>query len=275
MADAYAQLETRFHRIANINHAVAVLQWDMAAMMPGGGAEARSEQMATLRVIAHELLTDPAIGALLEGASEADAWRSANLREMRRQYVHATALPARLVEELSKTNAKCETIWREARPKGDFAMILPQLERVIALHREAAQAKAALLGVEPYDALLDQWEPGGRAAEIDGVFDPLAAMLRPLIEQVLDRQASRPAPIVPPGPFPVEQQRALGTRLMQTLGFDFHHGRLDVSLHPFCGGTPDDVRITTRYSEDLFVQSLMGVLHETGHALYERGLPAE
>ena len=274
-ADAYAQLETRFHRIANINHAVAVLQWDMAAMMPDGGAEARSEQMATLRVMAHELLTDPAVGALLDGASPEDTWRAANLREMRRQYVHATALPARLVEELSKTNAKCETIWREARPKSDFAMILPQLEKVIALHREAGQAKAALLGTTTYDALLDQWEPGGRAAEIDQVFDPLAAMLLPLLEQVLERQAARQAPVVPPGPFPVEQQRALGERLMQTLGFDFNHGRLDVSLHPFCGGTPDDVRITTRYSEDLFVQSLMGVLHETGHALYERGLPAE
>lgn len=275
-ADAYAQLETRFHRIASVNHALSVLHWDLATMMPEGGMDARSEQMATLKVVAHELLVDPRVGELLDGAgAQDDAWRAANLREMRRQYVHATALPTRLVEELSKANAKCEAMWREARPNNDFAMILPQLERVIALHREAGQAKAAVLGVEPYDALLDQWEPGGRAAEIDAVFDPLAALLRPLIEQVLDRQASRPAPIVPPGPFPVEQQRALGERLMRTLGFDFKHGRLDVSLHPFCGGTPDDVRITTRYSEDLFVQSLMGVLHETGHALYERGLPAE
>lgn len=274
-ADAYAQLETRFHRIANINHAVAVLQWDMATMMPDGGAEARSEQMATLRVIAHELLTDPRIGDLIDDAKPDEAWRAANLREMRRQYIHATALSPQLVEEMSKTNARCETIWREARPKSDFAMIRPQLERVVALQREAAQAKGAALGVSPYDALLDQFEPGGRAAEIDTVFDPLAAMLRPLLEQVLAKQAARPAPIVPQGPFPVEQQRALGERLMRTLGFELEHGRLDVSLHPFCGGTPDDVRITTRYSEDLFVQSLMGVLHETGHALYARGLPAE
>ena len=279
MTTTYQQLETRFHRITNLNHALSLLQWDLATMMPEGGQEARAEQMATLRVLGHELLTDPRVGDLL-GEAEAetaasDAWRRANLREIRRQWVHATALDARLVEALSKANARCEAIWREARPKSDFALIRPQLEIVVALQREVAEAKAGKLGVAPYDALLDQWEPGGRAVEIDAVFGPLARVLRPLLEEVLEHQASRPAPIVPAGPFPIERQRALGEKLMTALGFEFRHGRLDVSLHPFCGGTPDDVRITTRYSEADFIQSLMGVIHETGHALYERGLPAQ
>ncbi len=273
MTAAYPQLETRFHKIANLNHALAVLQWDMSTMMPDGGGDARAEQMATIKVLAHELLTDARMGDLFAAAEPTDSWQQANLREMKRQWMHATALDARLVEEISKANAKCEMTWREARPKSDFAMIRPQLERVVALQREAGQAKGEKLGTSVYDALLDQFEPGARAAEIDAVFDPLARVLRPLLEQVLAHQAARPAPIVPQGPFSVDKQRALGEMLMTTLGFDFKHGRLDVSLHPFCGGTPDDVRITTRYSEDLFVQSLMGVLHETGHALYERGLP--
>ncbi|HLI12985.1 MAG TPA: carboxypeptidase M32 [Alphaproteobacteria bacterium] len=275
---AYRQLETRFHRIANLNHALALLQWDLATMMPEGGAEARAEEIATLTVLAHELLTAAPVADLLAEAeanrSALDAWQQANLREMHRQWAHATALDARLVEALSKANAQCETIWRKARPESDFALIKPQLAEVVALQREVAAAKASRLGVSPYDALLDQWEPGGRAAEIDRVFAPLAKVLKPLLEEVLERQASQPPPRLPEGPFPVERQRALCERLMGVLGFEFRYGRLDVSLHPFCGGTSDDVRITTRYSGDGFVQSLMGVLHETGHALYERGLPA-
>ncbi len=183
-------------------------------------------------------------------------------------------LTPRLVEALSKANAACEAVWREARPKSDFAMIRPRLEEVVRLHREAAEAKAARLGTTPYDALLDAWEPGGRSAEIDRLFEPLARFLRPLLEEVLELQLREPGAVIPEGPFPIPAQRGLCERLMRRVGFDFDHGRLDVSRHPFCGGTPDDVRITTRYDDADFTSSLMGVLHETGHALYERGLPA-
>ena len=276
---AYEELEKRFHRITNLRHAISMLQWDLATMMPQGGQQSRAEQSATLRVLAHELMTDARVGELLDAAESSpnglDPWQRANLREMRRSHVHATALDARLVETLSKANATCEALWREARPKSDFAMIRPQLEIVLSLQREVAAAKAAKLGTTPYDALMDEWEPGGNAGEIDRVFDPLARFLRPFLEEVLTRQASEGAVHAPDGPFPIERQRALCEKLMGVVGFDFRHGRLDVSLHPFCGGTPDDVRITTRYSEDDFTQSLMGVLHETGHALYERGLPAK
>ena len=274
---AYQELEARFHRITNLRHAVAMLGWDLATMMPEGGRTARAEQVATLRVLAHELLTDPRMDDLL-GAAETesgrlDDWQRANLREMRREWTHATALDARLVEALSKANAQCEAVWREARPRSDFGLIRPHLERVVALYKEVAAAKAAKLGCSPYDALLDTWEPEGRAAEIDRLFTPLEAALRPLLEEVLERQAKEPHARAPGGPFPVARQRALCERLMAALGFEFQNGRLDESLHPFCGGVPDDVRITTRYHEDDFTQSLMGVLHETGHALYERGLP--
>jgi carboxypeptidase Taq len=274
---AYRLLETRFARLDALHGAGSVLHWDTATMMPEGGAEARAEQLATLRVVCHEVLTDAAVPDLLAAADgeELDPWQRANLREMRRQWLHATALPADLVAALSKASSECEMVWRKARPNGDFAAILPALGHLLALVRTKAEAKAARLGKSAYEALLDQYEPDGSTAEIDRLFATLAQELPGLVDAALERQRGRKPPLRPEGPFPIAAQRQAGVRLMEQLGFDFAHGRLDVSLHPFCGGTPDDVRITTRYDEADFTRALMGVLHETGHALYERGLPAE
>ena len=256
-----------------------MLHWDAAAMMPAGGAAARAEQLATLRVITHQHLTAPEIGDLVaEAESEMDAldeWQRANLREMRRRRVHAAALPDRLVEDESRACSECEAMWRNARAQNDFVAVLPLLERVLRLEREIAAIKAEHLGSSPYEALLDPYEPGGSVATIDRLFDEIMCFLPDLLEAVLTRQAAFPSAAAPSGPFPVELQRRVGMRLMEHIGFDFARGRLDVSAHPFCGGTPDDVRITTRYDENDFARALMGVLHETGHALYQRGLPAE
>lgn len=276
---AYAALEARFRRLSGIDGALAVLNWDQSAMMPEGGSDARAEQVAVLSVLSHEILTASETADLLaradgEGPHLADGWRAANLREMRRRFAHATALTPALVEARAKANAACEMAWRQARADDDFKALVPHLETVLGLVREVAAAKAEALGVAPYDALLDEFEPDGRAAGIDRLFADLLSFLPDLLGQVLERQAARPAMPLP-GPFPVEAQRQLGLLFMEALGFDFHHGRLDVSLHPFTGGVPDDVRITTRYSEADFSRALMGVLHETGHALYERGLPAQ
>lgn len=277
--DAYRQLETRFHRLAALDGVVSVLNWDWATVMPPGGAEARAEQLAQLRLLEHEILTNAATGEHLDEAEETaedlDPWQRANLAEMRRLWIHATALEPRLVEALSRAASKTEGLWREARPKADFKLVLPALSELLGLVREAAAAKAAKLGVTPYEALLDEYEPGGRTAEIDRLFAELTDFLPDLRERVLARQAKQPKPILPKGPFPVAAQKALGEALMAALGFEFDHGRLDESLHPFSGGVPEDLRITTRYDEADFAKALMGVLHETGHALYARGLPAE
>ena len=245
--------------------------------MPAGGAAARTEQLTALQLTCHEILTAEELAELFESAAEEalDPWPAANLREMRRLWLHATALDAKLVEAKTKATKHCEMVWREARPAGDFASILPSLREVLTLVREEAGVKAAALGCSPYDALLDLYEPGGASARIDVIFEDLAAFLPEFLGQVLERQASLPQGRKPAGIFPQAQQEALGKQLMQAVGFDFDHGRLDVSLHPFCGGVPDDVRITTRYDESDFMSALMGVLHETGHALYERGLPAD
>lgn len=274
---AYSDLKARFHKRSAIEGALATLQWDRAAMMPTGGADARAEQVAVLETLAHEIVAAPELPELLEAAAAEDLGEGdrANLAEMRHAWVHAAAVPADLVAALARAGAACEMAWRAARPAADFAAVLPHLEALLKLVREEAAAKAAALGVSPYDALLDGYEPGGKSVEIDAIFADLAAFLPGFLDRVLERQASRPAPLPLPGRFPAETQRIMVRRVMAAMGFDFSHGRLDESAHPFCGGIADDVRLTTRYDEADAFSGVFGVIHETGHALYERGLPAD
>lgn len=253
-----------------------MLDWDAAAMMPAGGGEARADQLASLKVLRHELLTHPAVEELLAGAeqvSELDPWQRANVSEMRREWLHETAVPAALVEARSQAVSACELRWRKARADSDFASLLPALSEVLNLTRQVAEAKAARLGTSPYDALLDEYEPGGSSAEFDSIFAELERVLPGMVDQALALQAKEPTPEAPSGTYSIESQRTLAEKLMRGLGFDFERGRLDTSEHPFCGGVPDDVRITTRYDEKNFLRSLFSVLHETGHAIYEQKLP--
>ena len=275
---AYLQLEERFRTITTLEDAAGILHWDAATMMPPGSAEDRHEQLAVLTTIRHEMLSSSETGELLAAALDTDAltnWQRANLREMERRYIHATAVETPLVTALSKASNACETSWRRARAANDFDVLKPLLAEVLSLSREAAQAKAERLGCTPYEALMDQFTPGLRAGMVDTLFDRLGRELPGLLSEILEHQASQPEALAPAGPFPLDQQRALGARLMTVVGFDFETGRLDESLHPFSGGTPDDLRITTRYEADDFMTGLMGVLHETGHALYEKNLPSD
>ena len=272
----YAALEERFKRMAGIEGALAILEWDTAVVMPKKAAEARGDQLAALKRLVHDLLTHPETGEQLAGAEaedDLDPWQRANLREMRRKYRHAHSLEPALVEALARATTACEMTWREARARSDFALLAPQLEEVVRLTREAAQVTGAALGLDAYDALLDAHQPDLRDAQVVPLFERLARELPPLVEAILARQAETPEALEPRGPFPAERQKALGKRLMARLGFDFEAGRLDESAHPFCGGTPTDIRVTTRYRDDEMAHALMAVLHETGHALYEAGLP--
>lgn len=274
---SYEQLEARFRKMSALSDAGAILGWDNAVMMPDGGADARAEQMAVLGVISHEMLTAVDVSDLLDEADAAaislDDWQRANLREMRRNWRHATAVDADLVEAMSRATSKCEMTWRQARADNSFTDLLPSLEEVIKLTQQEARAKAEAFGLSDYDALLDQYEPGCTQANIDVLFDDLGAFLPDFLDKVLVKQRREDAFIPPEGPFELEKQKEVGLQFMKALGFDFNHGRLDVSHHPFTGGIPDDVRLTTRYETTDFTQSLMGTLHECGHALYEQHLP--
>ena len=275
-APAYHALTGTFTRLYRLSHLGSIVGWDQAAMMPSKGNAARGAALAELQVLLHQTLTDKALPRLLQAAAgEAlqEAERS-NLREMRRDWEQANLLPERLVEAQSLASTRCEHAWRGQRQANDWKGFLENFVPVVALAREEAQLLSQAQGVSPYDALMAKFEPGTRSAEIERIFGEVKTWLPALVQQVRDKQAGETL-LQASGPFPVEQQRALGLEVMGLLGFDFEGGRLDISAHPFCGGVPEDVRITTRYSEDDFVRSLMGIVHETGHARYEQNLPRE
>lgn len=276
---AYRRLEDIFRRRALLGEATGMLVWDAAVLMPAGGAVARAEQIAALRVMAHELIADAQVAELLDEAAAntvaLGAWQAANLREMRRVWRHATALPADLVAALSRATAAAEKVWRAARAESDFSALQPFLGEVLRLTREAGAAKAEIFGRPPYDALMDEYEPDADSAKVISVLEDYGAFLPEFLDSVLAHQARQPSPVPLSGPFPLAAQRMLCRRMAEAAGLDFETARLDESHHPFSGGVPEDSRITTRYNEDNFLDSLMAVLHESGHAMYERGLPPD
>ncbi|MDB5414488.1 MAG: carboxypeptidase [Rubritepida sp.] len=271
--EAYQRLTQRTARIGALGEAAAVLHWDASTMMPRGGGAARGEQLATLAGLSHELATAPEMAEDLAAATTTEPWAEANLALMRSAHVRATALPTSLVEAMARANSACEKVWREARAKSDFAMVRPHLEEVLRLQREMAQALSAATGLLPYDALMEGYQRGVTAAEVEPVFDAYEVFLRDALPRAEEIQARRGPPAPLQGPFPAEKQRGMCRRLSLQIGLEAENSRLDESVHPFCGGTPSDVRITTFYSEADPAKALLGVLHETGHALYERGLP--
>lgn len=270
---AYETLEHAFARHAKLSTATRKLGWDQRVMMPPGGADDRGEEMATLSAIAHETIAASAVAdalATLEGAN-LDQVQAANVREMRRMHLHAAAVPSGLIAERETTTARCEIAWRNARQSGNYNSLLPLFEPVLKIVREIAAAKSDALGVPPYDALMDPYDPGRGLAQVNALFDDIEPFLRDALPKVLDKQAGEPAPSLPAPHFPVEQQRELGRRLMAAVGYDFHHGRLDDTTHPFSTGSTQDARVTARWDEADFTSGLMAVLHETGHALYTSG----
>jgi carboxypeptidase Taq len=276
VSSAYQELSRTFLRLSRFGHLGAIAGVDMQTTMPAGGSRARGEAMAELSVFMHELLTDKRLGGVFDAAQQESLndVEQANLTEMRRAWQQATLLPASLVEAKSLAGSRCEHAWRQQRPANDWQGFAANLKEVVKLSREEAQLRADALGVSRYDALLDVFEPGMTSAQLDQTFGDLKSWLPELLQKVVAKQQQHP--VTPPvGPFAIESQKQLGLSLMGTLGFDFNHGRLDVSAHPFCGGVPEDVRITTRYNENEFLSAMMGVIHETGHARYEQNLPQQ
>ena len=269
----YATLEQRLRELGSLGHAQRMLGWDEAVMMPVGGGERRGEVLATIAGLVHRQLTSSETGDLIAAAEQEkglDAWQRANVREVARARLHAAALPPALVVDQSLQSTRCEQAWRIARGANDWRAIERLLAELVRITRDVAAALGDACGLTPYDALIEQYQPGLCQSQIDPIFAELREYLPGFAERVI---AQRPSPRPIAGPFPRARQEALARALMTKIGFDFDHGRLDTSHHPFCGGDGDDTRITTRYDEADFLSSMMAVLHETGHALYEQGLP--
>ena len=272
----YTELCRTWLRLYHYGHAASILGWDRNAMMPAGGNDARAAAEAELQALMHRTRTDPRLHEQLRAAEQeplSDIER-ANLREMRREWREANALPESLVQAKSLAGAKCEHAWRSQRANNDWRGFVENFREVVRLSREEARLLAADSGLSRYDALMERFEPGVRATDIDRIFGDVKQWLPQLVAKVQAKQSGEHF-IAPVGPFPVNQQRALNQAVMRLLGFDFAGGRLDESAHPFTGGVPEDIRLTTRYREDDFVQSLMGTIHETGHARFEQNLPRE
>ncbi|PBC05971.1 carboxypeptidase M32 [Mesorhizobium sp. WSM3860] len=275
---SFQELDQLGHRLEALEHALAILGADEATHMAVGGGEKRAEAMSALAGMLHAQATAPEIGDWI-AAAEAEPLndeQQAAVKELRRQYTNLTCLPVEFVERQTTARMRSEQLWRDLRAKNDWAGFLPALEGVVALVREEAALRAEALGLAPYDALMEQYDPGNRAADITPVFVVLKAFLKDFLPHALAVQDARLAkhalkPLS--GSYAVEKQRELGLAMMAAVGFDLTHGSLSVSHHPFCGGVPTDVRITTRYKTSDFLSALMGVLHETGHALYEQNLP--
>ncbi|BAO45212.1 carboxypeptidase M32 [Thiolapillus brandeum] len=273
---AYQELEALFQKVHHFTHLSSMAYWDSATMMPPGGSKARGQALAEVSSLINDLVGSRKTGDLIEKAETArdglSDWQQANLREMQRQHFNASSVNSELVRAHALASSRCENAWRELRMENNWKDFEPLLSEVIDLTREQAAIRSEASGLSPYDALLNLYEPGQSSSTIDTVFARLKAYLPDFVKQTVEQQKGEVL-IRPSGSFPREKQRALALDLMKAVGFDFNHGRLDSSHHPFCGGVPEDVRITTRYTEDDFSESLMGVLHETGHAKYDQGLP--
>ncbi len=270
---AYKQLEKHFGDITALEQVSSILGWDKDVMLPEEGTALRGRQSSVLAVKIHEMNSDPKIGEWLAAVNreELDEWQCANLRHIERSYVRATAVPADLIEKWTTQSIRTESVWRSAKKENDFKMVAPDLAALLGIVREVAEAKAEKLKTDAYAALVNDYAPDMPVSEIDAVFTDLAAFLPEFIGKVLAHQ-KKPLPIK--GPFPVEIQQKFGRELAEALGFSFTWGRLDVSAHPFSTGIGGDVRITTRYDENEFMQAMQGITHEVGHGFFDRHTPS-
>lgn len=245
------------------------LGWDQETMMPRGAAEQRGEENAAMEAMLHGRRTDPKIGDWIAKAQAPDAAGARMVELIRRDFERTAAVPVRLAAEIARVTSVAQGIWAEARAKDDVAHFLPVLTEVIRLTREKGAALVAGgFGSDAYDAILDDYEPGATAASIGQMFDRMRPRLVALREAVLG--AAQPKPLS--GTFPRAAQLELSRKMAGAFGYDWGRGRLDLAVHPFCSGSGNDVRITTRVSESDPLNCLYSTIHETGHATYEQAV---
>lgn len=261
-------------RELNITRSVeALLDWDQETGMPARAAQDRANQLSLVAGLAHEKLTSDelsnTLASLERGGDLDDSAAATNVREIRREIDRAKKLPTALVQEIAHTVALAKSAWVQARKESAFAKFAPHLEKLLDLRRQVADRIGWT--TEPYDALMDEFEPGARAADVQRVFDRVKAELVPLV-QAIATAPRQPDLSILARDCPKNAQAALNREAAQAMGFDFEAGRIDISAHPFCTSlSPLDVRLTTRYDERYMPMSFFGILHEAGHGLYEQG----
>ncbi|MCE9630616.1 MAG: carboxypeptidase M32 [Planctomycetia bacterium] len=273
----FAEACAHARRVAVLASVEAVLGWDEQTMLPRAAGGHRAEQAAALAAIVHRLRTDAVQGerlhALAAGplASSGSPEQQATIRLLARDFAKQSRLPSRLVEELARTGVEAQQAWMAARAGSSWKMLEPWLDRMFALKREQADCQRPDL--DCYDALMDDYEPGGRWRDVATRFEPLRAAIVPLVHACRDSSKQPDDRVFTAATYPVDAQRKFVREVAARIGFDFDRGRLDTTEHPFCTTLgPDDCRITTRWNERSLPTALFGVLHEAGHGLYEQGL---
>ena len=259
-------------RLASV---IDLLGWDEQVNLPPESVGQRAQQLATLSEMHHELSSDPQIESLLKDLE--NDWDSLSTQEQtivrhtRKDYDRTTRLPAEYVTEKAKLSSEAYHAWVQARENDDFAAFAPYLKRQVEMSIQGAE----LLGHadNPYDFQIDLFDPGMDAETINGLFTKLKADLVPLARSILDSPIKAKTENL--RGFSVEKQEAFLKEVTKVLGFDYQRGRIDVAVHPFCSGNAADTRMTTRFHEDVPLDSLFSSIHETGHGLYEQGLPKE
>ena len=273
MEQRFAELKTRLAEIHDLRRTQEILFWDQTVMMPPGGSPVRSAQLTTLDRIAHEQFVSDEVGALLdelapyEQSLAYDSDDASLIRTTRRDWEKLRKVPSELAAEIVRAAADGHDIWAKAREENDYALYLPHLEHAVELKRRYIDCFEGF--AEPYDVLLDDFEPGMKTAEVRQVFDELKAELVPLIAAVGSTEGDD---AFLAGPWPIDAQHELSLRIIKSFGFDPSFARLDLTLHPFAASSgTQDIRLTTRYAED-DINSLFTAMHECGHGLYEHGV---
>ena len=276
---SYEKLVAHARETALLHSVAGLVFWDEQTYLPAKAGAYRAEQHACLAGLIHRRRTAPAVGDWLEElaagplAEDPTSESGCVIAYLKRRRDKLVRQPAELVEEISRTASKSHHAWAAARKADDYASFRPWLEKMIELRR--AQAEAIGYDQTPYDALLDEYEPGESTENVARVLSSLREELTPLVAAINESGRKPPSEILARN-FPVETQESFGKRAAAAIGFDFDAGRLDVTTHPFCGEAgPLDVRLTTRYQQHDFGDGFFSILHETGHGLYEQGLPAE
>ena len=260
--------------ISDIGAATAVLNWDQETYMPHGASMMRAEQISTLSTIMHQMLTGENAKDLVNTLKDGNFTNENPLmRLFVEEHEKAVKLPEDLVKKVSKAQSLGQDIWKEARSKKDFSIFAPILDELLILKREEAEYRG--YADNRYDALLDIFEPGATVSHLNLVFDKLRDATSTIVKAIEPvKHTVNDAPMRQY--FPGDSQMAFSTFIAEKMGFDFSHGRLDLTAHPFCTSfTQHDVRLTTRINEQDLSSCLYGVIHETGHGLYEQGFPIE
>jgi carboxypeptidase Taq len=276
---AYGDLIQRMKEIAVLGNTAGILGWDQEVYMPPANAPYRAEQLSLLAGMCHHKFTDPQVGEWIAQAESSKSLTSdplsdtaVNLREWRRSYDRSTKLPQKLVEEMTLVTSQAQVEWVKARQEDRFSRFQPWLDKIIPLCQE--QAKCYGYQDHPYDALLEDYEPGLTTALLNKLFPPLKENLSLLVSKITSSKR-QPNLSILKRKCPIPAQREFCNRMAEAIGFDFAKGRIDVSAHPFTTGLgPWDTRITTRFEEENFENAFFSTLHEAGHGIYDQNLPS-